>query len=181
MLTIDDPRPEILLHPSIPTSLFGVNPRTIKGKQWWDIERKLAYAKHGFCCMACGSVKESEWNISRNVLHAHESYDINFETGCVRLKEIVALCPICHDFIHIRRIGELFDKGLVDDEYCYLVINRGLQVLGINELPKQPDYDKYDWNHFYLELDGVKHYSKFKDKEELMKHYKGEETDAITN
>jgi hypothetical protein len=165
----------LLLHPTIPPSLYGTNPRTILGKKWWDVERRKAYESNMFCCHCCNWHKDSEYNIGRNVLHAHECYNIDFESGRVVLDKIVALCVTCHDFIHIHRLGVLFDRGEVDAEYCYLVTNRGLQLLRAEVLPQQPDYSKYAWDHFYLDIDGVKHYGQFKTREDMLAHYKGED------
>lgn len=46
--------PVVLTHQNIPKPLHGLNPRTIKGQQWWDVAGKLA--DEGYC-IACGIAK----------------------------------------------------------------------------------------------------------------------------
>lgn len=91
-------RPKLLLHPPIPTSLRGVNPRTIEGKEWWDAMRKKVYLGNNHCCFACGvyqlDAKIHPW------LEAHECYDYDFDALTISFREVVALCPSCHSFIY---------------------------------------------------------------------------------
>lgn len=92
-------RPELLYHLPIPATLHGVNPRTIEGKEWWDAVRKDAYARNNECCFACGTFQldvagPHQW------LEAHECYDYDFERYVLTYREVVALCPYCHKFIH---------------------------------------------------------------------------------
>lgn len=84
---------KLLLDIGPPPSLFKVNPRNIKGKDWWDIERKKAYTASQWRCGACGCQPETP-------LEAHEIYRIDFKTQRVYLKKIVALCDTCHWFVH---------------------------------------------------------------------------------
>ena len=107
-------RPEILLHPNVPKPLHHVNPRSILGKEWWDVQRQKAYKENNYCCWACGihksEAKYHQW------LEGHEHYDINYETGCVKLKEIVALCHSCHNSIHTGRMQLLRKRKEISKE-----------------------------------------------------------------
>ena len=82
--------PRILLHPNIPKPLHGINPRTVMGQAWWDVERKKAYAAAGFKCEACGVVKKDA--MFHQWLEAHEYFDYDYDCGVLRLKKLVALC-----------------------------------------------------------------------------------------
>jgi len=48
------PGPLLLTHPNIPRPLFGFNPRTIMGQEWWDRRRKLSYLHFRNRCWAWG-------------------------------------------------------------------------------------------------------------------------------
>lgn len=95
-------RPELLLHPSIPLALSGVNPRTIRGKDWWDLVRHEVYKKNNFCCYACGVYKLDA--VYAPLLDAHETYTYNYEKLEAYPEEVVALCKAGHWFIHWRRV-----------------------------------------------------------------------------
>ena len=95
-------RPELLLHPSIPLILLGVNPRTIGGKEWWDLVRKEVYARNNHCCWACGVYQLDA--VYKQSLDAHETYSFSYEKFEAHPSEVVALCRACHQFIHWRRV-----------------------------------------------------------------------------
>ena len=77
------PNPKYLTHPNIPKPLHGMNPRSILGKEWWDIKRREAYATHNYCCWACGIPKSKAKY--HNWLEGHETYQINYKIGEAKL------------------------------------------------------------------------------------------------
>ena len=113
-------RPELLLHPPIPHSLYTVNPRNIEGKAWWDEVRRKAYAENDYHCFACGAHQLDVEG--RNMwLEAHECYDYDWINSEITFREVVALCPYCHKFIHF--LGSLGKRHLKE------VLIHGIGVL----------------------------------------------------
>lgn len=92
-------RPELLLHPQIPWPLWGINPRRIMGKDWWDKTRKAAFAANNDCCWACGIYK-LDIPGKRAFLEGHETYDVNYKERKSTYLETVGLCSPCHGYIH---------------------------------------------------------------------------------
>ena len=162
------PRPELLLHPTIPKPLHGVNPRSVLGQKWWDVTRKKVYAENNYHCFACGIYRADI--TPRAVLHAHESYKIDYPEGRVELDRIIALCPDCHNLIHSQRYGCLFDRGDIDLEDAWLLERHRELVLG--DL-KRIDYIGLvaRWEDWHLVIDGKKYYSKFKNEQEWREYY----------
>lgn len=113
-------RPELLTHPNIPKPVHGVNPRTLKGKAWWDETRREAYARNNGCCWACGT-----WGR----LEAHESYDIFYYAGIIVLREVVALCEDCHSFIHSGRLRMLWLDGIVEKSKVLYILESRMEML----------------------------------------------------
>lgn len=180
-------RPELLTHPNIPKPLHGTNPRSILGQEWWDKTRKQTYARNDYHCMACGIHKSQDK--FHNWLEAHESYSIDYESGRVVLNEIVALCHSCHNFIHSGRLQAMVASGETSEEKAIYILKRGFAILKANNLEpfwgtayafsemagrddlieriealkkKQDVVIQQDWSKWHLEIDGVKHYGKFK-------------------
>jgi len=142
------PFPEILSHPNIPKPLHGVNPRTVLGREWWDIHRREAYTKYDYHCWACGYHK-SEVPLRKNILEAHEAYDIDYMTGTVTLKEIVAVCHCCHSFIHSNRTWILYSEDELTADEAMFVYQRGHDIL--DEAKLQAFYTtEYYYRHLVL-------------------------------
>jgi hypothetical protein len=186
-------RPKILGCAPIPIPLHGQNPRTIKGREWWDAERKKAYAVNNYHCFACGV-----W-IHKAVIHpwleAHEVYKVNDRTGKVALKEVVALCHSCHNFIHMGRILKLLEIGKIDAKVAKEIIVHGLFQVSTHKVGitreqletaeaivgdtlnytqykiKAPYYYTLQWNLWYLWFEGKKYYSLFKNETEWRQYY----------
>lgn len=126
-------RISILAHPNIPKPLHGVNPRTIMGQKWWDFTRRTSYAKNNFCCWACGTHKTQ--SSYRQWLEGHEFYKVDYESGRMEFIEVVALCHMCHSFIHSGRLLALLRKGEVSSYKAEDVIERGMDLLEAIGLP----------------------------------------------
>jgi len=114
-------RPALLTHPPIPAPLHGVNPRTAKGQKWWDETRYIAYEGNNRHCWACAA--------RTNRLDAHECYDIDFTKGIAVFVEVVALCKMCHAFIHSNRLTALTKAGIHALGYWEAVRDHGYSVL----------------------------------------------------
>jgi len=172
MVTI---RPELLCQPNIIKPLHGLNPRTLLGQGRWDIERRKAYAKNSYCCMACWIEKSKapfhQW------LEAHEVYDIDFDTHTYKLKEIVPLCHSCHMYIHDWLLSVLHNRWEVSTTKYNRIMkhwesilkkakiqNRGKLMMDMckNDVSQwfpEENWTRSDWG---LEIDGKKYYTKFK-------------------
>jgi hypothetical protein len=100
-------RPELLAHPNIPKQATGLNPRSVKGRSWWDMARKAAYSRNNTCCWACGTYAGD--SLFQQRLEAHESYQVYYNIGVIQLVEVAALCFSCHNFIHSGRMHMLLD------------------------------------------------------------------------
>jgi len=161
--------PRLLLDSNVPKPLHGINPRTVLGKAWWDVERKKASKKNNNCCYACGvhrsEAKYHPW------MEGHESYAINYAVGNMRLKEIVSLCHSCHNFIHSGRLQNLYDKGEISPSKYHDITAHGLNLTKRFCAPKRPEYIQQDWSKWHLVINGKKYYSKFKNVVEWSRHY----------
>ena len=116
-------RPKLLLGDGIPRPLHGVNPRTIRGKTWWDRERKKAYAYNNHHCAACGVFRRDAKILQR--LEAHEIYSINYRTKRMTFVGIVALCHCCHAVIHAGRTAQVYFKGTISATKLYTIVDHG--------------------------------------------------------
>ena len=124
-------KPEILMQPNIPTPLHGVNPRTIMGKEWWDIERQKVYMSTNYHCVACGVPKLEargyQW------LEAHEYWSIDYQKGVCEVVSIEPLCHYCHNFIHSGRLSMVLGKEKTEKETID-ILEHGFKILSENKL-----------------------------------------------
>jgi hypothetical protein len=145
------PRPALLLHPNVPKPLHGLAPRVVLGEEWWDREREKVYKQAKFCCQACGV---SKWDARHHQwLEAHEAYDIDYRRGRAKLREIVALCHLCHNFIHDGRLKMLVEQGELTKEFQAEVLSHGKRVLGRLK-KKEPPVKCAPWLEWRMEVRG---------------------------
>jgi len=175
-------RPDILLHPQIPKPLHGLNPRNLLGQDWWDIQRKKAYAENNYCCWACGIHKNDAKYFQH--LEAHECYLYDYDNCSAEMIEVTALCHSCHSYIHDGKMLMDLRKGLIpkskfDDilahgnnlkpeipstQNPYVKTYRRLLELGFS-------YEKETWSEWKLVLEGKEFCTQFKDREAWENHY----------
>lgn len=177
---------EILLHPNIPKPLHGLAPRTIMGKKWWDAIRRESYAEHDYKCAICGKpapydLEKLRFDNEEGVkLEAHEIYDINYLTRRATYVKTLALCNLCHNYIHSGRLNALFDKGVFDEEYCWTVMTHGDSVLidaSISPFLREVDQRDYkdEWMEWRLVFEGNEYEPIYKSYEEWNNEYNKKE------
>lgn len=82
---------EVALRPwMVPQPLWGWNLRALLAKPDWDVIRRAAYARSGYCCHVCGEQGPN------HPVEADEGWSYDDQTRCQRLAGVVALCPSCH-------------------------------------------------------------------------------------
>lgn len=171
-------RPELLFHPPIPPPMHGLNPRTIMGQAEWDKVRVKVYEVNNDCCWACG-VHRSEAP-GRKWLEAHEIYDIDYKRGRMRLREIVALCHYCHNYVHINRLRALVDSRKAPPGKLHRVLAHGQRILSSNrvkpwfnaqKIEKQMQNSKVKWGDWRLIWDGKEYPPRFKNETEWLLYY----------
>ncbi len=173
-------RPELLFHPPIPAAMHGLNPRSIMGQTEWDKVRVGIYEVNNDCCWACGVhrsvAKGRKW------LEAHEIYDINYKKGRMNLREIVALCHYCHNYVHRSRLRSLTRAGKVPPGKYYKVIEHAQAILrnsktkpwfNMRKVERDMRNSVVKWDDWRLVWDGNEYRSRFKSELDWMKHYRG--------
>jgi len=70
-------------------------------------------------------------------------------------------------------MNAMYDKGVLDEESCWLIRSQGAAVLGeeIDNVDRR-DYTD-DWSKWHLIIDGKKYFSKFESIEKWREHYNG--------
>lgn len=177
--------PELLLGSRVPTPLHHRNPRSILtqiDEFWWDRTRKAVYESQDKHCACCGVHQKDQKGWVKNQLDAHEVYDINWETGEVRLKEIVPLCKFCHNAIHFGRLTAQVESGKMQERSYYAIVSHANTVLREAGLPAKNWDVKVDdnihqvpWEKWRLILningEDKEFYSLYKNQEELEAAY----------
>jgi hypothetical protein len=183
-------KPEILSHPNIPKPLHGLNPRSLKGKEWWDKTRFDAQKRTNYTCSACGvhksEAKKHHW------LEGHEYWNIDYQTGRCEVISIEPLCHYCHNFIHSGRLARILGKEKSYKEVKE-ILEHGFKILHDNNLKCFPftlglakslncntfDVESYEiktnnklkWNDYVLILEGKEYHSNFNDIEDWCNYY----------
>lgn len=119
--------PEILEQPLIPLPLHGVNPRSLMGRADWDILRQKIYAKHRYCCAACGVYSGKA--ILKTGLEAHERFRIDYRKKRMTLIGMEPLCHACHYFVHSGLLELRLAKRQIDLEKVLAILGNGVEVL----------------------------------------------------
>lgn len=165
--------PSILLHPNIPKPLHTVNPRSILGRKWWDMQRNKSYEEQDFHCHACGIHKEEAQY--KKWLEGHEHYEIDYTTGRVEFIKVVALCHACHNYIHNGRLQSLLDDGTIQRARFNQIIKHGELVLKLagytNYRPSYPPIS-VEWNDWHMVIEGKKYYSPFTDYDDWKEYHR---------
>jgi hypothetical protein len=120
-------KPELLTLPNIPKPLHGLNPRTVLGSKWWNVERRKAYQSTNNHCEACGVHKLEQKG--RQILEGHEVYFTDYEQGTCTYLRTAPLCPPCHQYIHDGRLLWLLQTGQITHQRYTFIIKRGDGIL----------------------------------------------------
>lgn len=79
----------------IPRTMSGINARNKCPKEQWDMARFACYQRAGYICEVCGQVGP------KHPVECHEYWEWNKQAGIQRLVKLIALCPKCHQAVHL--------------------------------------------------------------------------------
>ena len=85
----------------VPDGCWYQNLRSALPKELWDMIRKDAYKRFNYQCAVCHKSGK---------LEAHERWHYDENQALQTLVDVVALCPACHQVVHIGRTY-LIGKG----------------------------------------------------------------------
>ena len=91
--------PNKLIPEMIPKTSFFINLRSMLRKDEWDDLRRATYRRANYVCEIC-SGKGTE-----HPVECHEVWDYNENTSIQKLVRCIALCPACHEAIHLGLAG----------------------------------------------------------------------------
>lgn len=149
-------------------------PRVVWGDSEWRRVRERCYAAAEYHCQACGIPKHMARPKAQ--LDCHERYNFHYEEGIVTLRELVALCGLCHNYIHYERLEGMTKAGIYSAAFQQAVIAHGEAILTAAGLPLRPEIPPVEtwapWSQWRLILDdGKPHFSRFINEQHLTAHY----------
>lgn len=86
----------------VPEECWYANLRSLLPRADWDRIRRRAYARAEGRCMICGAPSSR--------LEAHEKWSYDDERKVQKLEDVIAVCRLCHEVIHISRT-QLVGRG----------------------------------------------------------------------
>ena len=126
----------------VPESLWGRGLRKSIPRSKWDALRQQVMERFGGRCAICGA----------EARHAHESWDYDDANDVQFLREIIAICELCHQVKHLGRTRKLAGRMLMVQsraEYHFLEVN-GCDLATLSEHEKQAwetwhERNKHEW------------------------------------
>lgn len=178
-LATPPPDPSLLLHPNIPKPLHQLAPRTIYGDTWWQDIRLRVKTAQNHTCAACGN--QPGIDSASPYLSCHETYEVDYSISRARYIKTVALCNLCHLFIHSGFLQVMVDKGQITEERREMIMDRGVAMLREAGLIKQwkekqrssRSVNSGPWAGWKLILDGKEYGPSFRCYEEWYEHMHG--------
>ena len=85
----------------VPEECWYANLRSVLPKEDWDRIRRRAYARAEGRCSICGAPGR---------LEAHEKWSYDDEKKVQKFEDVIAVCRLCHEVIHISRT-QLVGRG----------------------------------------------------------------------
>lgn len=162
-------QPEFLRMLPIPKALWGLNPRTLLGAQWWRERRLEAIGSTRGHCLTCGEFfPQNEW--SR--LEGHEVYTIDYLTGESYYEKVIPVCNACHSYIHIGRTKAL------NPDWGEYVEHRGRKILSQAGLPTerpQIGFSNVEFEEWRLIIEGEEYRPKWKSEKECDEYFLSKE------
>ena len=185
-------KPHILSQSNIPKPLHGVNPRSIMGKEKWDVVRREVYASTGYRCAACGVHKDDA--MFHKWLEAHEDYEIDHESAIMTVRSMVPLCHSCHSFVHSGFLFVQLERGEKSKSEVAIILDHGFGILKSARLPAfvglknvikasgwsgswsggwlHPRESSKRWDEWVMIWEGEKFPAKFKSYDEWVRFYR---------
>ncbi len=96
----------------VPDGCWYSNLRAVLTKSEWEYIRKYVISRADGKCEICGKSAKS--------LHAHEVWEYqerDNKTGVQKLKDVIAVCPLCHSVIHIGYTSLKGDLKKAEEQY----------------------------------------------------------------
>lgn len=121
----------LLTMPNVPHDLHGLAPRTIMGRQLWDITRRACYEDHEDTCEICGQKLSGTLKSGLPLHNAHEVYEIDYEKKQAIFKRFCCICPVCHNFIHSGRLITMYKNHhpMYSKEYLLSTVEHGFELI----------------------------------------------------
>ena len=116
----------------VPEQSFKANLRYVYSRKEWDIIRAAVYMRDEYKCTIC---KRDDIP-----LHAHEDWIYDYKKGLQKLNNIIALCDLCHNNIHLGYSGSVGVESREKNRQHWCKINN----------QNEEDFIKYVFNVYVL-------------------------------
>jgi len=99
----------------VPETCWGSSLHHELAKDQWDVLRRATYAAADNRCQVCGNNRRLG---NRSAVDCHEIWQYHDDTHVQRLAGLIALCPACHECVHMGRANA---HGNADRAWAHLM------------------------------------------------------------